>query len=68
MPKKYNLKINNCWACPSFEHVYIKYYFHCLKTGKRIKYKDSEAYKKIEELFNQCPLEKWNEKVSNRLL
>lgn len=59
MSKAYILKVNNCWACPSFEHVYIRYCFHCLETGKRIKYKDSEAYEKIEELYAQCPLMEW---------
>ena len=59
MAKKYNLKVNNCWGCPSFEHIYVKYCFHCLETDKHIKYKDPEVDKKINELFNQCPLEEW---------
>lgn len=71
MPKKYNLKINNCWECPNFKEIYVRnhvYYFYCLKTDKYIQYKDPEVYEKIKKLFNQCPLEEWNEKVSNRLL
>lgn len=52
----YKLFIESCKQCPSYSLAYVNNLMICLKTGKRIKYTNTEIDKSLQQLFEQCPL------------